>query len=150
MVGAHVHPPGVRGQVIDPVRDHHARLLIREAVVTDPHRGPPWPPLPARPGALADLLPLLSIHADYPLPPPPAARPPPRRPRPGPPPAPPPTPRRPAPPAPREPDAPPALPRRAGRRPRQQPLLPLIQMRGDLPEHRRQRLRRHIHDIHGT
>jgi hypothetical protein len=40
MVGAHAHEPGVRGQVVDPVRDHHAQLLIREAVVADLDRVP--------------------------------------------------------------------------------------------------------------
>ena len=250
VVGSHVHPPGVRGQVVDPVRDHHARLLPGEAVVADLDRVPGGPPLPARPGEQPHLLPLLGIDADHRLPRShvlaglrgdipelgvpvrvllpldrlgvalqaepflpqqvpdrvragPVAlpgqlggqaaggldRPPQRRSRvppllrlhqrqqrrhqprihiPQPPGAPARPPRPPqrhrarsqlagtqrdsslADPGSTGDETVPAMPQRAGLRPHQQPPLPLIQMREDLPEHRRQRLRRHIHGTHTT
>ena len=68
VVGAHVHEPGVRGHVVDPVRDRVPALLIGEAVVADPHRVALRPPFPPRLRVLPDLLFLLGVHADHRLP----------------------------------------------------------------------------------
>ena len=68
VVGAHVHEPGVRAHVVDPVRNRVPALLIGEGVVTDLHRGPLRPPFPPRLRILPDLLFLLGVHADHRLP----------------------------------------------------------------------------------
>ena len=65
VVGAHVHEPGVRPDVVDPVRDRVPALLIVEAVITDLHRAARRPPLPPGLRILPDLLLLLGIHADH-------------------------------------------------------------------------------------
>src|SRR2546428_533767 len=64
MVGADVHPPGVRGQVVDPVRDRLA-LWAGEVVVADLDRVALGPPLPPGVLILPDLLLLLGVHADH-------------------------------------------------------------------------------------
>jgi hypothetical protein len=65
MVGAHVHEPGVRGDIVDAVRDRVPGLPVREGVAADPDRAAPGPPFPPGLGVLADLLLLLGVHADH-------------------------------------------------------------------------------------
>src|ERR1035441_1791745 len=64
--GPDVHPAGVRGQVIHPVRGDLAQLLAGEVVVVDPLRL--TRPLGARVGVVADQLLLLGIDRDDRLP----------------------------------------------------------------------------------
>ena len=68
MAGAHVHEPGVRGHVIDPVRDRRPGSVTGEVVVPGPDRVPFRPPFPPGLRERPDLLLLLSIHADHRLP----------------------------------------------------------------------------------
>src|SRR5262249_32015202 len=84
-----------------------------------------------------------------PAPPPPAPPPPPPRPPPPPHPPPPPPPRPPPPPPRPAPHPAPAMPQRPRLSAQQQPPLPLIQMRQDRPELRRQHLPAH-HAVHST
>ena len=65
MIGAHVHPAGAGGQVIDPVRDRLAQLRVGEVMGADLHRLAPGPPLPAAVAVLPDQLFFLGIHADH-------------------------------------------------------------------------------------
>ena len=67
-VGAHVHEPGVRAHVIDPVRDGVPAALVGEAVAADGHRVAFPAPFPPVLGVLADLLLLLGVHADHRVP----------------------------------------------------------------------------------
>src|SRR5205814_10214416 len=68
MVGADVHPAGVGGQVIDPVRDGLAQLVVGEVMVLDVHRITCGPPFTAAVVVVADQLLLLGVHADHRLP----------------------------------------------------------------------------------
>ena len=68
VAGAHVHEPGARARVADPVPDRVPALLTGEGVATDLHRGPLRPPFPPRLRILPDLLFLLGVHADHRLP----------------------------------------------------------------------------------
>jgi hypothetical protein len=68
VVGAHVHPAGAGGQVVDPVRDHLPVPPAGEIVIGGLHRVPGRPPGPPRAGILADLLLLLGIDADHRIP----------------------------------------------------------------------------------
>ena len=68
VVGADVHPAGVRRQVIDPVRDRLAQLPVREVVGADPGWLALRPPLPAAVFELADQFLLLGVHADHGVP----------------------------------------------------------------------------------
>jgi len=69
VVGADVHPAGIAGDVIDPVRDRLLHLRPgEEGMILDLHGlalGPPLPPGHRQP---PQLLPLLGVHADHRLP----------------------------------------------------------------------------------
>src|SRR5262249_57234939 len=47
MVDAHTHPARITGQVVDPVGDHLAQLLVQEVLGANPLRLPGGLPLPA-------------------------------------------------------------------------------------------------------
>ncbi len=68
VVGADGHPAGVGGDVVDPVRDRLAQLLVREVVSLHPLRVSARPPLAAAVLVLPDEFLLLSVHADHRLP----------------------------------------------------------------------------------
>ncbi len=65
MVGAHVHPAGVGCQVIDPVGDRLAQVLVGEVVGGDLGRLALRPPFPAAVLIRPDQLLLLGVHADH-------------------------------------------------------------------------------------
>ena len=65
MVGADVHPAGVRGQVIDAVGHRLARAVPGEVVGPGGRRLALGPPLAAGVLELADELLLLGVHADH-------------------------------------------------------------------------------------
>ena len=48
MVGAHAHPAGVDGQVVDPVGNGLAQLLVGEVVAAHLAAGRPWAAIPGR------------------------------------------------------------------------------------------------------
>ena len=60
--------PVVRGQVVDPVRDRLAQLLVREVVILDQDRIAGGPPFTAAVAAVADQFLLLGVDADHRLP----------------------------------------------------------------------------------
>ena len=62
MVGADVHPAGVGGQVVDPVRDGLAQLQVGEVVTVDADRIARGPPFMAAVVVVADQLLLLGVH----------------------------------------------------------------------------------------
>jgi hypothetical protein len=62
--GPDVHPPGVRGDIVDAVRDRHRHPGSVEGVRGDLHRITLRPKLPARGAEAADVLLLLRIDAD--------------------------------------------------------------------------------------
>ena len=68
VVGAHVDEPGIRPDVINPVRDRVPGLLVREVVAAHRHRIALGPPFPPGLRILADVLFLLGVHADHRLP----------------------------------------------------------------------------------
>src|ERR1019366_9055463 len=59
VVGADADPPGVRGQIVDPVGNGLALAVAGEVVIADPGRGPLGPPLPPGVAELPDHLLLL-------------------------------------------------------------------------------------------
>src|SRR3974377_1242640 len=65
VIGAHVDPAGVRGQVVDPVRGGLVQLLVGEVVHAYPLGLPGRRPF--RPAVLEvpDILLLLGVHADH-------------------------------------------------------------------------------------
>ena len=66
VVGAHAHPAGVGGQVIDAVRDRLARARrIREVMIAHGYRAALRPVLAPAAGVVTDLLLLLGVHADH-------------------------------------------------------------------------------------
>jgi hypothetical protein len=65
MVGAHVHPAGVGGQVVDAVRDRLAQLQAGEVVTLDGDRITSGPPFTAAIVIMAGQLLLLGVHADH-------------------------------------------------------------------------------------
>ena len=65
MVGADVHPAGVGGQVVDPVRDRLAQAVLGEVVRRGLARAGPGPPFAAGVLELPDQLLLLGVHADH-------------------------------------------------------------------------------------
>ena len=67
VIDTHVHPAGVAGDVVDPVRDRllHIRAGEEEAVVLHLHGLALRPPLPAAHRQAAQLFPLLGVHADH-------------------------------------------------------------------------------------
>jgi hypothetical protein len=67
-VGAHVHEPGVRVLVVDPVGDRVPPVFPGEVVGGDHDGAPLRPPLPAGLAVVADLLAFLGVHADHRLP----------------------------------------------------------------------------------
>ena len=66
MIDAHVHPAGVAGDVVDPVRDRLLHIRAGEEAVILHRYGlafrAPLPPAHRQP---AQLLPLLGVHADH-------------------------------------------------------------------------------------
>ena len=68
VIGADVHPSGVRRQVIDPVRDRLAQVPVGEVMGVHPDRPARGPPLPAAVLELADQFLLLGVHADHGIP----------------------------------------------------------------------------------
>ena len=67
VIDTDIHPAGVAGDVVDPVRDRllHIRAGEEEAVVLHLHRLALRAPLPAAHRQPAQLLPLLGVHADH-------------------------------------------------------------------------------------
>jgi hypothetical protein len=68
VAGAHVHEPGVRAHVVNPVRDRVPAVPVREVMAAGLHRIAFRPPFPPVLRVLANLLFLLGIHADHQLP----------------------------------------------------------------------------------
>jgi hypothetical protein len=64
MIGPHADPAGVGPQVVDPVGDRLAQLLVGEVVHQHPLGLARRPPLGATIGKAADQLLLLGVHAD--------------------------------------------------------------------------------------
>ena len=62
VVGADAHPPGVRAQVVDAIRDRLVDRVGGEVVHVHPLRAARRPPLGTAVGELADLLLLLGVH----------------------------------------------------------------------------------------
>ena len=65
MVGPHVHPAGVGGQIVDPVRGDLAEFLIGEVVIINPPRRALRLPFGAAVFEVADQLFLLAIDRDH-------------------------------------------------------------------------------------
>lgn len=66
VISADTDPAGVRGDVVDPIRDRLVRSLpVQEVVCLDQDRLTGRPPLVARVLVVADEFLLLRVHADF-------------------------------------------------------------------------------------